>query len=387
MSFGTLALIGICGLVGPVASTVVGGAVPAVLGEILAGILIGRTGLQAIDPSNATLSFLADIGFAMLMFGVGMNIPLRDERVRASLPRGGLAAMVAGALAIAASEVVAQISGVGHPAVFAVIIGSGSAAVVLPIVQERRLEGEGILTVIAQVAVADVAATIAIPFVLRPGKAAEVAGGTAIIAATVIAVFALGRRLRRTCPVHLLRREGKHRRWAIDLRLALIVLFGLAWIAQATGTSVLIAGFGTGLMVAAIGGPKRLSTEVLGVGEGFFVPLFFVVLGSRIDLRGIAERPSMVGLALAVAGLTAAVHLLSAALTRQRPANGLLASAQLGVPSAIVALGLNEHVITSTQGAAIVLASLISLGVCALGAFLLERTGTPRARTVQQGTT
>jgi Kef-type K+ transport system membrane component KefB len=60
--------------------------------------------------------------------------------------------------------------------------------------------------------------------------------------------------------------------------------FGLAWIAQQCGTSVLLAGFGIGLVVAAIGGPERLSTQVRGVAEGFFVPLFFVVRSFRLPL-------------------------------------------------------------------------------------------------------
>jgi len=88
-------------------------------------------------------------------------------------------------------------------------------------------------------------------------------------------------------------------------------------------------------MVAAIGGPKRLSTEVVGVAGGFFIPLFFVVLGARLDLRGLIRDPAMIALALALAGLTVLVHLLGARLTRQPRAAGLLASAQLGVPSAI----------------------------------------------------
>ena len=58
----------------------------------------------------------------------------------------------------------------------------------------------------------------------------------------------------------------------VHLRLALAVLFGLAWIARQSGTSVLLGGFAMGLVVAAIGGPKRLSTQVRGVAEGFFVP-------------------------------------------------------------------------------------------------------------------
>lgn len=65
----------------------------------------------------------------------------------------------------------------------------------------------------------------------------------------------------------------------LDLRIALIILFGLSWIAEQTGASLLIAGFGAGLMVAAIGGPKRLSHEVLGVAGGFFVPLSSSFLG------------------------------------------------------------------------------------------------------------
>jgi hypothetical protein len=72
----------------------------------------------------------------------------------------------------------------------------------------------------------------------------------------------------------------------------------------------------------------------------------------------------MVGLALALAALTTTVHLLAALISRQPPATGLLASAQLGVPSAIVALRLAEHVVTATQGAAIMTASMISLAVC-----------------------
>jgi Kef-type K+ transport system membrane component KefB len=387
MSLGTLALIGICGLCGPLLSAGARGAIPAVVGEILAGVVIGQTGLRAVDTSDPTLSFLASIGFAMLMFNAGMNVPLHDERVRPSLGRGAAAAGVVAVLAVAAGVVVSRIGTTGHPAIYAVLIASGSAAVVLPVIQERRLSGGVALTVIAQVTVADVAATIAIPFVLAPARAGHVAGGTALIGLCVLAILAFARALRGSTMVRALRRQSKRRRWVLDLRVALTVLFGLSWIAERTGASLLIAGFGAGLMVAAIGGPKRLSHEVLGVAGGFFVPLFFVVLGAKVDLRGLAEDPAMIGLALALVGLTAAVHLLATRVTGQPPAAGLLASAQLGVPAAIVALGLPEHVITSTQGAAIITASMISLAVCSVGAAALTpRTHTPPGPPVESRT-
>ena len=302
-----------------------------------------------------------------------VNVPLHNQRVRASLGRGARGAGAVAVLAVGAGLLVSRIGATGHPAIYVVLIASGSAAVVLPVIQERRLRGEAVLTVIAQVAVADIAATIAIPFVLAPAHAGHVAAGTLLIAVCVIAIFALARSVHGRAAVRALRKQSKRRRWVLDLRIALITLFGLSWIAERTGASLLIAGFGAGLMVAALGGPKRLSTEVLGVAGGFFVPLFFVVLGARVDLRGLAQDPAMIGLALALAGLTAAVHLLAARVTRQPRAAGLLASAQLGVPAAIVALGLPEHVITSTQAAAIVTASMISLAVCSVGAAALAR--------------
>jgi len=371
MSFGTLALVGLCGLFGPLLSAPSRGAIPVVVGEIAAGVVIGTTGLRAINTGNATLSFLSDIGFAMLMFSAGLNVPLHEGRIRASLGRGALAAGLVGVLAVGAAQLVSLIGAVGHPAVFAVMIASGSAAIVLPVIQDRGLTGPAVLTVIAQVTVADVAATIAIPFVLRPGKAAEVAGGTALIVLALFAMYGFAHLSRGTAPVQALRAQGKQRRWAIDLRLALLGLFILCWIAERTGTSLLIAGFGAGLMVAWLGGPKRLSTEVVGVAGGFFVPLFFVVLGARIDLRGVFEHPSLLALAFALAAATTVVHLIAARLTRQPIASGLLASAQLGVPSAIVALGLSEHVISTSQGAAIITAAMFSLAVCATGAALM----------------
>lgn len=371
MSFGTLALVGLCGLCGPLLSAPSRGTIPVVVGEIAAGVVVGRTGLQAIDTGNPTLSFLSDVGFAMLMLNAGLNVPLHEGRIRAALGRGALAAGLVGVFAVAAALLVSRIGGVGHAAVFAVMIASGSAAIVLPVIQDRGLTGPAVLTVIAQVTVADVAATIAIPFVLRPGKAGDVAGGTLLIVLALFAMFGVARVTGGTLAVRALRRQGKQRRWAIDLRLALLALFFLAWIAERTGASLLVAGFGAGLMIAAIGGPKRLSTEVVGVAGGFFVPLFFVVLGARIDLRGVVEHPSLLALALALATATTVVHVLAARLTRQPVASGLLASAQLGVPSAIVALGLSERVITSAEGAAIITAAMLSLAVCAVGAALM----------------
>lgn len=373
MSFGTLALIGLCGFVGPLLAAGGKGAVPVVVGELLAGILLGKTGIGAIDPSDPTLAFLSEIGFAMLMFAVGMSVPLREEGLRASLGNGAKTALLVAAIAVGAGLLVSKIGGAAHPAIYAVLIASGSAAVVLPILQERGLTGPDALAVMAQVTVADIGAMVAVPLVLAPGRAGRIVLGSAIVAVSVIALLLAARTLRHRPEVRELRALGKRRGWAVDLRMALIVLFGLAWLTQRSGASLLIAGFGAGLMVAAIGGPKRLSTEVLGIAGGFFIPLFFVVLGARLDMRGLFSDPALIGLAGALVAMNAIVHLIAAQVMRQPPAAGMVASAQLGVPAALVALGLPTHALTPPQAAAIVVAALLSIVVCSVGAAGLAR--------------
>jgi Kef-type K+ transport system membrane component KefB len=108
----------------------------------------------------------------MLMLPVGMHVPLRDRRLRRALGPGALAAGVAAIAAPLGGLVVAELTGTGHIAMYAVLLASGSAAIVLPTLQERKLDGPEALVVIAQVTVADVAAILAVPLVrsrCRPG--------------------------------------------------------------------------------------------------------------------------------------------------------------------------------------------------------------------------
>ena len=373
MSLGDLALIVAAGLAGPLLAASRRAFVPVVVGEILAGVVLGRSGLDVIDADNATLSFLADVGFAMLMLTVGMHVPLRDERLRLGLGRGALAAAVAAIAAPLGGLIVAELTGTGHIAIYAVLLASGSAAIVLPTLQERRLEGPEAIVVIAQVTIADVASILAVPLVLQPSRAADAAVGGLLVAGCALGVFLVGRSLRPRPWVHRLRKRSKQRGWALDLRLSLAVLFGLAWIAQARGTSVLLGGFAMGLVVAAIGGPKRLSAQVRGIAEGFFVPLFFVVLGARLDVRALADQPDLLVVTGSLIALNIVIHAVAAMATRQPPPAGLIATAQLGVPAAVVQIGLQEHVISPALGAAVTLAALATLALCSLGTELLAR--------------
>jgi Kef-type K+ transport system membrane component KefB len=372
MGLGILALICTAALLGPALSLLSRGALPVVVGQLLAGVVLGRTLLDVVHPTDPDLALLYDVGFATLMFTVGMHVPLHDRRLRSALSQGARAALVAVPLSLAAGLACHRVGG-GPALVYAVVIVSSSAAVAMPVIQESGLDGPAVLAAMAWITLADVGATVAIPLALTPSRAVHAAGGVVIVAACVAALVLVALRLRRVPLVGHIRRESKKRGWAIDLRLAVIALVGLSYIALQVGASLLVAGFGVGLVVGTLGGPKRLSQQVLGLGQGFFIPVFFVLLGTRLDLRALGHSGQAVLLAVALAGLTLVVHLAASRAIRTPPAIGLLASAQMGVPAAVIALGLPLHAIDQAQASAIFCAALISIGACAAGAAILRR--------------
>ena len=78
MSFGILALVVAAGLGGPLLALGRRGIVPVVVGELAAGVVIGKTGTGWLDPGDPTTAFMANVGFAMLMFAAGMHVPIRQ---------------------------------------------------------------------------------------------------------------------------------------------------------------------------------------------------------------------------------------------------------------------------------------------------------------------
>jgi Kef-type K+ transport system membrane component KefB len=375
VSFGVLALIGLAGLAGPLLAMGRRAFVPVVVGELAAGVVLGDTGGRWLDPTVPTTVFLSAVGFAMLMFAAGLHVPIRSPGIGRGLRTGLVAAVVAGILAVPAGIAVAAITGSHHAAIFALLLASGSAAILLPVLEDVGLSGDPrALPLMAQVGIADVAAIVALPLVMQPSKATHAALGGLAVAAAAAAALGVSIRLRDHPIVQRARAESKKRSWALDLRMALLLLFTLAWLATRAGTSILIAGFAVGICVAITGGPKRLSEQVTGIAAGFFIPLFFVVLGARIDLRALVHTPSNIAIAGLLLVANVIVHAIAARATHQPIGSGLAATAQLGLPAGVVTIGLQLGTLSSGLCAAILLAALGTVALCPLGAALIRRT-------------
>src|SRR5450631_2611476 len=247
-----LAIIVLAGLVGPLLAYPQGWQVPVVIGELLVGIFLGRTGLGYLNASEPTFSFLAEVGFGLVMFVAGTHVPVRDTRLRGSIGLGTARALAVGAGSAVLGVLLASVFGTGHAALYAVLMASSSAALILPIIDSLDLHGEQVLQLLPQVAIADAACIVALPLAIDPVHAGRAGLGALAVILAGAALFGALFFLERQGYRHRLHHVSEERHFALELRISLVILFSLAAIAGRSHVSVMLAGFVFGLAVAAI---------------------------------------------------------------------------------------------------------------------------------------
>lgn len=358
--FGTLALLVVAGLIGPLLASVPRLRVPSVVGELLVGILLGKTGLGIIDHANPTFELLANIGFALVMFVVGTHVPIRDGTMRSAAPVALVRAVLVGAVAAGLGVGLATIFGTGHAALYAVLMASSSAALALPIIDGLKLSGPPVLSVTAQIAVADTACIVLLPLVIDPSRAPRAALGALAIAVSAAVLFVVLRWANGKGYRKRVHRYSERHEFALELRFSLAMLFGLAWLAVGTHVSIMLAGFALGLVIAAIGAPRRLARQLFGITEGFFAPLFFVWLGASLQIRDLGAHPQFIALGLAL-GVGAILTHAVGRLMKQPLTLAVLSAAQLGVPVAAATVGSEERLLSPGEPAALMLGAIVTI--------------------------
>jgi Kef-type K+ transport system membrane component KefB len=371
------ALVVLAGLLGPLLADGKRPRIPVLVGELIGGIVLGRTGLHVIDPGAQPFPAVASLGFAMLMLESGIEIDIASRMVRDTAVRAGLAFLGTLLVAIPAGLLISRWVGSPHASLYIVLLAGSSAAVALPTIREQGLNGPAIALVIAWIGIADAVTALLMPLTLTGSGQIPVALlGDALIILAAALVIALGRRYFGTGLAQQAQRLSKERHWALRLRLSVLMLLVLGAIAEHTGASLLVAGFAAGIVLRQFRQPHRLALELTGLATGFFVPAFFVLLGATLDLKGLASSPSAIALALAMAVGATIVHAVAALVTgrQQRLASGLLASVQLGLPAAAAALGLATSALRPPIAAALVAGGLLTLIPAIAGASRLSGT-------------
>jgi Kef-type K+ transport system membrane component KefB len=374
--FGTLALLTAVGFAGPLLGSLPHLRIPLIIGELFAGLVLGKTGFGVLDESNPTFQLFANIGFALVMFVAGTHVPVRSREVRPAVPRALARAVLCGVVAAALGVGLAWQFGTGHAALYAVLMTSSSAALALPVIGSIRLQGPQVLSLTAQIAIADTACIVLLPLVIDLRRAPTAALGALAIAACAVLLFVVLLAADRRGWRQRMHDYSEERKFALELRTNLFVLFALAALAVSTHVSIMLAGFALGLVIAAVGEPRRLARQLFGITEGFFGPLFFVWLGASLRVRELGAHPKLILLGAGL-GLGAVLAHCVGRLLGQPLTLAVLSAAQLGVPVAAATIGTEEHLLAAGEGSALMFGALLTI-VSASVAGALAARGQPK---------
>jgi len=278
---------------------------PAVLGELIAGVLLGGSVLRVLDPTNPVVAALAEIGVLVLLFAIGLETDLR------ALARVGSAATTVALVGVVLPFAMGYgvVTALGVPTVPALVCGAALTATSIGI-SARVLSDLGRLhspegqVVLAAAVLDDVVGLIILSVV-----SVVVGGGTVTLGAvtrtTAVAVgFIAVALVLGTIAVPPVFRLVERVQVAGALGLfALAFAFGLAVLASAAGSATIVGAFAAGLVLHPTPHRKEIEHATTTLGH-FFVPFFFASVGAAVELRALADaRALQVGALLFAVGV------------------------------------------------------------------------------------
>ncbi|HET6761841.1 MAG TPA: cation:proton antiporter [Gemmatimonadaceae bacterium] len=291
-------------LLGALAQTV---GQPAVLGELVAGVLLGGSVFGLLDPSQPVIHALSELGLIVLLFEIGLHTDIRSmAKVAGTATTVGVVGVVAPfALGYVA---VSSILGLGNvpalvcaAALTATSIGI-SARVLADLGQLKTKEGQ---VVLGAAVLDDIIGLIVLSVVtsIVLGGSWTVAG---VVRTTVIAVgfivvaLTVGRFLARPVfsSIETIRAPGT---LAV---LALAFAFLLSSLAATSGSAMILGAFAAGLILNGTAERAEIERATTTIGH-LLVPIFFASVGAAVELSAFRESET-----LAVAGLLIGVGVL-----------------------------------------------------------------------------
>ena len=271
---------------------------PGIVGEILAGALIGPSVFGWITP-NETLKALSDLGVMFLLFGVGLEVKASEL-----LKVGGKATLVA-----TLGVIVPFFAGWGilfawgAPQVEAIFVGAAmvatSVGITASVLSARGHLHEVASKIILTAAVIDdVLGLIVLAVVSGVARGRVNVWEIALTAGlavgfTVLMVVWGTTALNRLLP-HF---ESRARADEAKFHIALVFLFAMALLAQYVGVAAIVGAFLAGLALTD-GADARVRTLTRGVSE-LLVPFFLVGIGLNLNLQ-VFRSKSIVALALVI---------------------------------------------------------------------------------------
>jgi Kef-type K+ transport system membrane component KefB len=284
---------------------------PAVLGELVGGTLVGKTALGLVDPSIEALHLLSELGVIILLFSIGLETRLN------SLLKVGTASMAVAVVGVVLPFLLGYgvCTLLGLERLVSIVCGAAltatSVGITARVLSELGQLNDPESQVVLGAAILDDVVGLVILTVVTglAGGDRLTPAGIARISATafgfLIGTVAIGRLI---LP-RVLGRAARFRHTGSPTIVALMLALGLAWLADAAGSAVIIGAFAAGVLLVDSPGHHDVEAGVTRLGH-FFVPIFFVCVGAAVDLRALSPFVPSNRHTLLIAGLLTGVAIL-----------------------------------------------------------------------------
>jgi Kef-type K+ transport system membrane component KefB len=322
---------------------------PAVLGELIGGVILGTGVFTFFRANDRALALMSDIGVLLLLFETGIQSDL------SRLLKAGPTSLAVAAAGVAAPFALGWgvMTALGRGGMEAVFVGAALTATSVGITARvlsdmGKLELPEAQIILGAAVIDDVLGII----ILSALQGAAVSGSlqwgpvlktTLLSAGFLAAALWLGPYLSNALvkAVHRMRVRG------VLVSLAVCFAFAMALAAHALGTAMIVGAFTAGLLLARTDKKEDIDRTVRPVVD-FFAPVFFVMVGAKVDLAAfnprVAENRAALGLAALLIAAAVAGKIASALAVRGRKLNrwaigfGMIPRGEVGLIFAQVGL-------------------------------------------------
>jgi len=360
---------------------------PAVVLELVAGIVVGPSGLAWVEADLA-VEVLALVGLAFLLFLSGLEIDL--ERLRGhALGLTGLGFVVSFGLAVVVAFVLKGVGQVETPLFVAIVLVATSLGVVVPVLKDSGNTSSSLgQLVIAAASIADFGAVILLSlFFSREATSTTtqllLLGGFLLVVAAFLLALLGAQHSRRLSEV-LVRLQDTTAQ--IRVRGAFLLMVAFVALAETLGLEVILGAFLAGAVLGLVDRDRMMTHPALrakleAVGFGVFIPVFFVSSGVLFDLDALLESastaarvPLFLAALLLVRGLPALLYRPTIG-GRQTAVAALLQATSLPFIVAASMIGIELGLLDRATGAALIAAGLLSILLFPLLALTIVRGG------------
>ena len=338
--------------------------IPAVAGEIAAGLIIGPSLLGLVEV-NEVLRTLAELGVILLLLEVGMEMDLAELRKvgKSSL----LVAVIGVAVPFATGYVViAMFEGVGTEALF---VGAALTATSVGITARvfgdlRALATVEARTVLGAAVADDVIGLVILTVVVRIATQGSVSlGSLLLVIGSALGFLFVAIPVGRIIAPPIFSVVSRQSRSAGTLvAIALAFTLGLAELAQLANLAPIIGAFVAGLALTNTQQSTKIRNELAPLGH-IFIPVFFLQIGIDADIKAFTEPKALliggVLLIVAILGkLVAAAGMVGSIGDKMLVGIGMIPRGEVGLIFAT--LGLREKIFGEEIYAALLIVVLLT---------------------------